>query len=400
MSLEQRFLTGFREVSEGEPGIVQEDDGTCWLVNPDGSRTQLPGGGGSGGTVIQQNTDPGAVGAGTLWVNTTANPDAGIPAIVKPTLVRNAADDGWIEQGLIHYNGDGGLSSFVTLDDGSAVVEGHDADGISNGALAIYGGVGGGVFLRGRETYLQQKAGDAVYFYLADQQFWFNNESAGHVWGISAPSGSEKFVSIDPPDSSEIDANQRLHWFDAATMALRFLQKDSFGTVSQGRSAGIDDAYGTLDLHQIGIARCFFSLIHPMIDEDEQFMVFPYNPVGGSPSAVSETKTYPPVTVGAAATVATVGIAAIQNIDTTHRQYDLTYDVRVTSLDGTQQLFLSASITINNGIPNDSGAVFPADMTVGGSVGTDLAYDPGTGIISSVAGGSFVVWVSPEGGYD
>lgn len=41
---ERRFLTGFRQVDTNSPGLVLEDDGTVWLVNPGGSRTQLPGG--------------------------------------------------------------------------------------------------------------------------------------------------------------------------------------------------------------------------------------------------------------------------------------------------------------------------------------------------------------------
>lgn len=250
---ELRYIPGFIEAGSDEPGLVQALNGDVILVKRDGTRVTLPGGGGSGGTVIEQDTDPGAVGAGTFWVNTTANPDAGIPAIVKPTLVRNAADDGWIEQGLIHYNGDGNLSSFVTLDDGSAVVEGHDADGASNGALAIYGGAGGATFLRGKNTYLQQAAVDAVYFYLGDHFFWFNNVSVGPVWGISSPSGAEKFVAIEAPDASEIDGNQRLHWYDSVTPALRFLQKDQFGALTEGRSASIVGlTNGILRLGQVG----------------------------------------------------------------------------------------------------------------------------------------------------
>lgn len=43
-----RFATKFRSADTNEPGLVMEDDGTVWLVNPGGSRTQLPGGGGGG----------------------------------------------------------------------------------------------------------------------------------------------------------------------------------------------------------------------------------------------------------------------------------------------------------------------------------------------------------------
>lgn len=47
MTEEIRFQTGFSGAATGEPGLVRHPDGTVWLVNPDGSETQLPGGGGS-----------------------------------------------------------------------------------------------------------------------------------------------------------------------------------------------------------------------------------------------------------------------------------------------------------------------------------------------------------------
>lgn len=46
-----RFATKFRSADTDDPGLVMEDDGTVWLVNPDGTRTQLPGGG-SGNDVV------------------------------------------------------------------------------------------------------------------------------------------------------------------------------------------------------------------------------------------------------------------------------------------------------------------------------------------------------------
>ena len=47
MTDERRFQTAFRVADTGLPGLIQKDDGTVWLVNPDGSETQLPGGAGS-----------------------------------------------------------------------------------------------------------------------------------------------------------------------------------------------------------------------------------------------------------------------------------------------------------------------------------------------------------------
>lgn len=47
---ERRFQTAFVEVQDDEPGLIQEQDNTVWLVLPDGSRVQLPSGGSQGPT--------------------------------------------------------------------------------------------------------------------------------------------------------------------------------------------------------------------------------------------------------------------------------------------------------------------------------------------------------------
>lgn len=45
MSRVQQFLKSFRQDDDLEPGLFMKNDGTVWLRNPDGSETQLPGGG-------------------------------------------------------------------------------------------------------------------------------------------------------------------------------------------------------------------------------------------------------------------------------------------------------------------------------------------------------------------
>lgn len=46
---EQRFVSYFREPDTDDPGLVLTQGGDVYLVNPDGTRTQLPGGGGGDG---------------------------------------------------------------------------------------------------------------------------------------------------------------------------------------------------------------------------------------------------------------------------------------------------------------------------------------------------------------
>ncbi len=86
MAEETRFQTGFRSEETGEPGLVMHLDGTVWLVAANGDETQVGSGGGSG-NIFVQNTDPGAIGAGNIWVNTGASP--------AELQIRNATDDGW-----------------------------------------------------------------------------------------------------------------------------------------------------------------------------------------------------------------------------------------------------------------------------------------------------------------
>lgn len=67
--VESRFIPNFRETSTDAPGLVLTDDGTVYLVLPDGSRVALTGGGGGGSwptfTQLDVPVDPAA---GDTWV--------------------------------------------------------------------------------------------------------------------------------------------------------------------------------------------------------------------------------------------------------------------------------------------------------------------------------------------
>lgn len=254
MADEQRFQTGFIEAESDLPGLVRELDGTVWLVNPDGSRTKLPGGGGSGGLVFQQDTDPGAVGAGNFWLNTSLS--VGQPSDSLPMYVRNTGNTGWIAQGLAYYTS-GQIRSFVTVGPTGVVAEVFTAEGSPVGGLAIYGdGVPGNdaTVLRQGNTYLHFQS-DQCYFNLVDgQPFWVQGPG-GPTWGIADPSGAEKFYAISPPDDGEIVNGTREHWYDDTVdaPALRFKQKDSAGTLTVGKSVGITDD-GVLKLENLPTA--------------------------------------------------------------------------------------------------------------------------------------------------
>lgn len=191
-------------------------------------------------TVAQQDTDPGAIGAGSIWVNTGLS--VGQPVDTLPIFVRNATNDGWISQGLAYYV-DGEVKSFVTVGDGGVVAEllfGEPGVGLAlteDEAVIRHGG-----------TYLWIQPGiNLAYIHLEDGvRFWFNNPLNADTWGISDPSGSEMFAPIPAPDDSELAdfPALRLQWFDATAGAAvsRYKQKDADGTITTGRSVGLSDS--------------------------------------------------------------------------------------------------------------------------------------------------------------
>lgn len=74
-----------------ETVFVDRDDHHVKSINSAGSVTDLESGGGGGSSVTVANTDPGAIGAGNLWVQSGASVT---PYVM--TWLRNAADDGWL----------------------------------------------------------------------------------------------------------------------------------------------------------------------------------------------------------------------------------------------------------------------------------------------------------------
>lgn len=236
MSFIQRFLLGNRVEDDLQVGLFLKNDGTVWLRNPDGSETQVSGGGG-GSSVYQQPDDPGAVGAGAFWVNTT-----GIGGTNDlPLSVRDPSDAFWSPVGLAHYDDTGQLRGFVTMSDSAVVVEKKDSDGNTMAYILL--------------------ADDRVYFSSARLPIWISAAGLGGTeWGLSSPSGSEKFEGITEPDDSEVTPTQstagKIIWLDVADGNSRFkVTTDSGGTVTPGMIAGlVEDGTSFLNVTKPSVA--------------------------------------------------------------------------------------------------------------------------------------------------
>lgn len=88
---------------------------------------------GSGQTYIQ-TTDPGAVGAGALWLNTTTI----ALTTGRPISVRNAANNAWIPQALAVYDTGSFLRAQVTLNvNGGVGIESRDGSAIAKSFLVL-----------------------------------------------------------------------------------------------------------------------------------------------------------------------------------------------------------------------------------------------------------------------
>lgn len=143
MTLERRFATAFRGVDDSAPGLILKDDGTVWLVNPNGSETQLPGGAGSpplwsyliGGVSIS-NGDVDGSNSYCLGLTQAADPDGAFPSL---TAI-------WARIVYGSYSGGGepGVLT-ISLDPSSAALsENHKDETCEIAGFWATGGIGSG----------------------------------------------------------------------------------------------------------------------------------------------------------------------------------------------------------------------------------------------------------------
>lgn len=87
----------------------------------------------------------------------------------------------------------------------------------------------------------------------------------------------------------------------------------------------------------------------------------------------------------------------VTGVDTRVDAYNISTYIVVFNAALTEVITVSGGVNANNSILEDQAMVTAADMTATATAGTDLAYDSTTGIVSSTAGGVFVVVFTGEG---
>lgn len=291
MSLIQRFLLGNRVEDDLQVGLFLKNDGTVWLRNPDGSETQLPGGG--GGSFPPAGWYPNSEDDGSLLLvggelqltgghasHTFQTGDAiatfvaqatGVPGTAISVLLQGLTDDEALSVTVVGnaitvtLETSGGefvstaqnIADAVAADDAASalvsvvvdndgVIDGQAAhslklaDGFivdSSGTVTI---TNGGVTLtlagNGGVTIDIEGVSDADLFRAA-------NPEAG-AWGLTK-NGLEYFQVFDAGvDDGDVSNSQRVQWFDdtSGSPAIHFKERDVDGNLHSGRAASYNDS--------------------------------------------------------------------------------------------------------------------------------------------------------------
>lgn len=130
-----------------------------------------------------------------------------------------------------------------------------------------------------------------------------------------------------------------------------------------------------------------------------QFSMFETQPSMPDANALAIQATSTPTVVAPLGNVCDSPTGFIVGIDTTTNAYVINVIITVSNLAATEVLQISGTVTVPVAGPNQSGSIdfTTADTTV--IAGTDLTWD-GTSIVSSTAGGVFVVSVALQSNYE
>lgn len=156
-----------------------------------------------------------------------------------------------------------------------------------------------------------------------------------------------------------------------------------------------------LDVAPVGLAASLPSAISGSANLGSQSLgiakqLFRLNPIALSGS-YQGSATSIPVVVEEAGTVASLLSADVSDLPASSDAVDLGYTLLISNLDGTQVFRVSGSAVIAAGV--SGGSIDFSAASHDALVGSDLSWDPDTGV-TSAAGGVFVVQLALNAGYD
>lgn len=125
----------------------------------------------------------------------------------------------------------------------------------------------------------------------------------------------------------------------------------------------------------------------------------PFDPASNNFGEISVVMSVPLFTyVAGEYPIAFTGFAVTLSEPSTFDAYDMSVNLIVTSLDGTQQGGIVGSTTFDEGEVN--GQIGPGDVSFTQLTGTDLNFDVATGEVTSTLGGVFQSVTICSGGWD
>lgn len=278
MGLVQQFLKSFRQEDNLEAGLFQKNDGTVWLRNPDGSATQVTGGGAplpSGGSAGQLLTKLSSTDGDADWENVSGafdvpvdmNEGASVTGESRTTEVFRAYasgtdsildvmfDSGATAEFAAQSAGSQGDSITITLVNPGANHSTTTASTSGNDVTVVLATDSGGnvtALVSDIATAIVDDPDSAALIGLNSFSDGVANALAQtpldggqdplFAWWV-APNGQEAFATTDEPADIEVVAGQRFQYYDAISGApkLRIKEADVDGTIYKRIAAALTE---------------------------------------------------------------------------------------------------------------------------------------------------------------
>lgn len=239
MSFIQRFLLGNRVEDDLQVGLFLKNDGTVWLRNPDGSETQVSGGG--GGSFPPPKWTVGT--HGELEIDFTDDVDGDYTGLVlKAAAIVDSFDfvrflDS-VGDPIFKVDAIGGITARSVVASGGVNI----TDGFGTITLQMQGSPAGAVVdIESGAQILQSPIDNPNSYIMVVRSGGYTDGSVPvyDAWGLK-PQGQEYLTgSVPTPDDADVLTGERWQWYDATAGAPKLLikERDADGTLFSRISA-------------------------------------------------------------------------------------------------------------------------------------------------------------------